>query len=71
VTGLRLFAARFRERPLATFGNLLLEYLGYFSACTFALLLLLMRVPLVLLERLTGLPIRRYIIDLVARLATG
>ena len=71
MNGLRLFAARFRERPLATLGSLLLEYLGYFSACTFALLLLLTRVPLAALERLTGLPIRGRIIDLVARLAPG
>ena len=69
--GLRLFAARLRERPFATFGGLLLEYLGYFFACALALLLIVTRAPLALLERLTGLPIRRCIVDLMARLAPG
>ena len=69
--GLRLFAARFRERPLAAIVGLLVEYLGYLAACVFALLLLLTRAPLALLERLTGLPVRRRVIDLVARLAPG
>ena len=71
MTGLRLFAAKFFGTPFAAVAGLLLEYLGYFAAFAFALLLLLTRAPLTWLERATGLGIRRRIIDAVALLSPG
>ena len=69
--GLTLFGAALRRRPLPALGGLLLEYLGFVSAILFVLLLLLTRVPLRVLDSLTGWEIRRRIIDAIARVSPG
>lgn len=69
--GLALFATSLRARPLKTAAGLGVEYAGFVAACVFAALLLLTRVPLAWLDRVTGLGLRERLIDRIARLSPG
>ena len=69
--GLTLLGLALRRHPLRTLGGLLVEYLGFVSAILFVLFLLLTRVPLRVLDSLTGWEIRRRIIDAIARVSPG
>jgi hypothetical protein len=69
--GLRLFRAKLRERPAAAIGGLLSDYLTYVGMVVFWLFLVASKRPLVWLEQRLHQPLRRDIIEWVARLARG
>ena len=68
---LRRFGRELRRRPAAALLWLLLEYLQYMGGIGFSLVLLITRVPLRILDRITGLRVRERLIETVARLFPG
>jgi hypothetical protein len=69
--GVVLFAGQLRTRPLGAVAGLVVEYLGFVAGCLFALLLLVTRVPLRAVDRITRLDVRRRVIDAIARVSPG
>lgn len=71
MTGITRLGRALRERPVRTLLGLLVEYAGFVAACIFALLLIITRVPLALIDRSTGLRLRERFIELIARVSPG
>ena len=71
MSGIERLGQALRERPLRTLLGLLVEYAGFVAACIFALLLIVTRVPLALIDRSTGLRLRERCIELIARVSPG
>jgi hypothetical protein len=69
--GLRLFAAKLRQRPLAALAALLSDYLTFVGMIAFWLFLVVSASPLAWLERKLRRPLRAGIIAWVARRARG
>lgn len=71
MSGVERLGRALRERPLRTLLGLLVEYAGFVAACIFALLLLVTRLPLALIDRSTGLRLRERAIELISRVSPG
>lgn len=69
--GIRLFAARLRERPLAALASLLRDYLTYVGMVLFWLFLLASKRPLAWLDSGLRRPLRPRLVEWVARRARG
>lgn len=70
-SGVALFQAALRERPLRTSAGLAAEYAMFASGLGLALGLFATRVPLRLLDRALGLQLRERFIALLARVSPG
>lgn len=71
MSGLRLFLAKLRARPTAALAGLLLDYATYAAMVPFFVLLWTFKWPLRLLDRVTGLRVRKAIVDAIAKVAHG
>jgi hypothetical protein len=70
-SGVALFQAAMRERPLHTGGGLALEYAMFASGLGLALSLYATRVPMRLVDDALGLRLRERFIELIARVSPG
>lgn len=70
-SGVALFQAALRERPLRTSVGLATEYAMFASGLGLALGLFATRVPMRVLDRALGLRLRERFIALIARISPG
>lgn len=66
---IKLFKEKFKNNPLKAFAGLFMDYSVYFSLCFFALVLTILKLPFVLIEKLTGFMIRERFINLIMKIS--
>jgi hypothetical protein len=70
-SGVGLFRAALRERPVGAAAGLVVEYLTFASAVFLAITLYLTRHPMGFLDRVLGLRLRERFVDFIARISPG
>src|ERR1051325_220426 len=70
-SGVGLFRAALRERPLGTAAGLVVEYLMFASAVFLAVSLYVTRHPMAFLDRVLGLRLRERFVEFIARMSPG
>ena len=68
---LSLFSKKASEAPLRALWHLCVDYAIYTGICFFIVFLLISKVPLRLVDAVTGLSVRKRLIDVIARLSNG